>query len=96
MLNHTWQSQLVAVGVNSAIFVGLTLALLPFSLLFITLSGEPPMWQKVAWYTVFPLAGLHWPDSIWSIFICFLSNAVLWGVLVQLIVRLCSLKRSGV
>ncbi|WP_097126782.1 hypothetical protein [Spirosoma fluviale] len=96
MLSHTGKSQLVAVGVNAAIFVGLTTALLPLFFLFATLVGEPPIWQRIVWYTIFPLAGLPWPESVSSVFFCFLLNAILWGTVIQFIIRLRSLKRSRV
>lgn len=94
MLNHTWKSHLAGAGINAAIYTGLATLFLLVFFFFATLAGEIPIWQKIIWYTVFPLAGLPWPESISSIFACFLSNAIAWGCLVQLIIMLRSLKRA--
>ncbi len=93
MVNHNWQEQIGKVILNSIRYLVLCIALIPpWLLLFGILASEPPLWQKVLGIVLFPLGILPWPESAVGAVICLLSNAVLWGIIAQFVIRLRSFR----
>lgn len=63
---YTRRFNLMAVCANAAIYLVLLVTIQPLFLMFGTIVGEPPIWQKIVFYTLFPLAGLHRQNRQWA------------------------------